>query len=150
MTVFRILKGNDIFATDCIKEKEKTDLKRKIKKHKYVGETGRSSFERGWEHLNDLATLKSSSHMLKHCITHHENQDMGQVRFGMKVIQYSKSSFERQIRESVQIQYERKEHNILNSRSEYNRCSLPRICTQVGEGQFENYNKELEAEKQPH
>ena len=51
------------------------------------------------------------------------------------------------VTESVQIQYERKEHHILNSRSEYNRCSLPRICTQIGEGQYKNYNKELEAEK---
>ena len=85
--------------------------------------------------------------MLKHCITQHENKSMSKIKFGMKVLQYSKSSFERQIRESVQIQYERKEHHILNSRSEYNSCSLPRICTQVGEGQYENYNKELEAEK---
>ena len=116
-------------------EHEKSELKRKIKKYKYVGETGRSAYERGWEHLNDLAQLRTSSHMLKHCIGVHENSDMGDIKFGMKVIQYSKSSFERQIRESVQIQAERKDHHLLNSRSEYNRCSVPRLSAQMGDSE---------------
>ena len=128
-------------------EHEKTELKRKIKKYKYVGETGRSAYERGWEHLNDLAQLRTSSHMLKHCIGVHENSDMGEIQFGMKVIQYSKSSFERQIRESVQIQAERKDHHLLNSRSEYNRCSVPRLSAQMGDSEYKKVEKEIEEEK---
>ena len=85
--------------------------------------------------------------MLKHAVGVHEGEDMSTVEFGMRVIKYNKSSFERQIMESVVIQNERNNHNLLNSRSEYNRCSLPRLCTQVGEGQYEKYGKELELEK---
>ena len=85
--------------------------------------------------------------MLKHVVSTHQDQDMGEIEFGMKVLKYAQSSFERQIRESVLIQAERTEHNILNSRTEYNRCSLPRLCTQIGEGAYENYSKELDKEK---
>ena len=72
---------------------------------------------------------------------------MSEVVFGMSVIKYTQTSFERQIGESVIIQTERNKHYLLNSRSEYNRCSLPRLCTQVGEGEYKEYNKELENEK---
>ena len=72
---------------------------------------------------------------------------MNQVEFGMKVLKYTQTSFERQIRESVVIQAERTKHKILNSRSEYNRCSLPRLCTQVGDGAFKEYESEIQKEK---
>ena len=85
--------------------------------------------------------------MLKHAVAVHPEQDPMEVQFGMKVIKYTQSSFERQIRESVIIQIERKEHHILNSRSEYNRCSLPRLSAQIGDGEYSEYNKELEREK---
>ena len=50
----------------------------KIRIHKYIGETNRSIFEKGWEHLNDYKNLSTKSHSLK---------------FGIKVIRYAKSSF---------------------------------------------------------
>ena len=37
-----------------IEEQEKKQEKSKIKLFKYIGETSRSSFERGWEHVNDM------------------------------------------------------------------------------------------------
>ena len=129
-------------------EKQKQEEKNKIKLYKYIGETSRSCFERGWEHANDMAQLKTSSHMLKHAIQKHPEQDMGEVQFGMKIIKTCQSSFERQIYESVMIQQERKSHHILNSRTEFNRCSLPRIITQVGEQVYENYSKEIQQEKE--
>ena len=78
-----------------IDEKEKIELKNKIVQYKYIGETSRSAYERGWEHLNDLAGLKSTSHMLKHVVSTHQDQDMGEIEFGMKVLKYTQSSFER-------------------------------------------------------
>ena len=77
----------------------------------------------------------------------HPEQELEAVQFGMKIIRTCQSSFERQIFESVLIQQARKEHNVLNSRSEYNRCSLPRLTTQIGEQEFDKYNKELLEEK---
>ena len=85
--------------------------------------------------------------MLKHAVGVHHNQDMTKVQFGMKVVKYNQSSFERQIRESVTIQSERQDHILLNSRTEYNRCSLSRLCTQVGEGEYKNYSEQLDLEK---
>ena len=130
-----------------IEEKEKKEMKRNMKKYKYIGESSRSAYERGWEHANDMAQLKSTSHMLKHAVGVHPEKDMNEVVFGMSVLKYTQTSFERQIGESVAIQLERKRHHLLNSRSEYNRCSLPRLCTQIGEGEYKEYSKELELEK---
>ena len=130
-----------------VEDQEKIEMKRKVKLYKYVGETSRSSYERGWEHYNDMVTLKNKSHMLKHAIINHPGQDILDVKFGMKVVQFCKSSFERQILESVVIQKERNDHNILNSRAEYNRCSLPRLTTQLGDQELKKYEKKLEEDK---
>ena len=130
-----------------MKNKKKKQEKSKIKLFKYIGETSRSSFERGWEHVNDMAQLKTSSHMLKHALTTHQEQEMSEVQFGMRIIRSCQSSFERQIYESVIIQQERRHHHILNSRSEFNRCSLPRLAAQVGENEYEKYSEELKQEK---
>ena len=85
--------------------------------------------------------------MLKHAILNHPEQDPLEIKFGMKVVRFCKTSFERQLLESVVIQKERKTHNILNSRAEYNRCSLPRLTTQLGDKDFKKYEKEVEDEK---
>ena len=85
--------------------------------------------------------------MLKHAIIDHPGEDMSVVKFGMKIVRYCQTSFERQILESVLIQSERKHHNILNSRSEYNRCSLPRLTTKMGEDSYKEFGKEIENEK---
>ena len=85
--------------------------------------------------------------MLKHVLLNHPGQEPDKIRFGMRIIRTCKSSFERQIHESVLIQREREQHNILNSRSEYNRCSLPRLTTQLGESEYKKYSDELAEEK---
>ena len=85
--------------------------------------------------------------MLKHIVGEHSGQDMAEVEFGRRVLRFTQLSSERQIKESVVIQGERQKHNLLNSRTEYNQCSLPRLCTQVGEGEYKQYGKELEEEK---
>ena len=129
-------------------EKEKIEKIKSMKLFKYVGESNRSSYERGWEHLNDLATLNPRSHMLKHVLTHHPNEDMFSVELGMSVRKFCKSSFERQILESVTIQHERNNHHLMNSKSEYNRCSLPRLSTKMGDQEMKEYKIEQEKDKQ--
>ena len=130
-------------------EKTLKEAIRNMRLHKYLGESHRSPYERGWEHLNDLTGISSDSHMVKHLVNNHEEDDFEDVKFGMKVIQYSTSSFTRQIKEGVMIQKERKKHDILNSRSEFNRCSLPRLSTRLGEkdgGELEREMKEIKDE----
>ena len=95
-----------------------------IRVHKYIGETNRSMFERGWEHLNDYHNLSTKSHMLKDTVEMHPQENLKAIQFGMKVVRYTKSTFDRQICESVEIQGSRN-HHLLNSRSEYNRKACP-------------------------
>ena len=120
----------------------------KVRLHKYVGETGRSSFERGVEHTRDRKKWKLGSHMLKHIAEHHEEEDEAKVDFRMRIIRTHRSAFERQIYEGVRIQRERRENNILNSKSEYSRCALPRLEVKLGESS-RGYkdSKEKEEEK---
>ena len=111
----------------------------------YIGETSRSVFERGTEHLADVRQLKTSSHILKHLVDMHEGEEDGSIDIRMKVLRFHRSAFERQIHESVKIQMSRN-HNLLNSKSEYNRCALPRISLKVGEKDLKERKEEIEEE----
>ena len=77
----------------------------------------------------------------------HEENIMRRDRFAVKVLRYSRTSFERQILESCLIQENRVRHEILNSKSEYNRCALPRLSSRVGDAQFRSMSKEEKEEK---
>ena len=113
-------KRNLVYETYCITCKER-DIKKikaatgghkkrtqeemaKIKLHKYIGETSRSCFERAMEHQNDMRQLKPTSHLLRHVLDQHEEEKLSNVEFGMEVVRYTRTSFERQILESVCIQ----------------------------------------------
>ena len=139
---------NTVYETWCNtcleidkKEIESRKEKREPRIFKYIGETARSPYERGLEHQMDVDSLSPGSHILKHCLEKHEG-NIEDVEFRMKVLKYTKTSFERQILESVLIQENREKHNILNSRAEYNRCSLPRLSTKLGEKDFKKWEEE--------
>ena len=157
-------KRNLVYETYCITceeraiEKIKAEieddeklLKEKVEnlsKYKYIGETCRSVYERSWEHLSDKEQLKPGSHLLKHLLDVHEDEQHDEVKFGLKIIQHTKSSFDRQVLESVIIQQERKKHWLLNSKSEYNRCAVPRLTTKIGENHYKKYEKEMEQDRE--
>ena len=117
------------------------------KLHKYLGESSRSMYERAWEHMNSRDKLHTDSHMLKHILDKHRDCKMNEVEFGTRVLKFMRTSFERQIMESVLIQHESKGHHIMNSKSEYNRCSLPRLTAKMGKREINRFKKELEEEK---
>ena len=75
-----------------------------VQLHKYIGETARSSHERGLEHWGDAMSLNPKSHILKHFAEHHMGERIEEIKFNMKVIKYTRTAFKRQIYESVQIQ----------------------------------------------
>ena len=118
-----------------------------VKLHKYVGETGRSVYERGKEHVKDRVKWDKGSHMLKHIVEEHEEEEEKEVKFRMKIVRTHRTAFERQIFESIRIQNERKNHNILNSRTEYNRCALPRLEVRIGDSKNRQRDKEREIEE---
>ena len=75
----------------------------------------------------------------------HGHEELNTLKFGMKVIRYAKSSFERQILESVEIQ-DNRHHHLLNSRSEFNRCALPRMMCKLGDKTFKKNELEIETD----
>ena len=70
-----------------------------------------------------------------------EEEDWDNIKFGMRIIKTTRTAFERQILESVEIQKAR-QHHIMNNKSEYNRCALPRLTAKLGEKDLEKWRKE--------
>ena len=107
--------------------REKTKGKQDYK-IKYIGETSRSVYERAKEHWNAFRDLSIQSHMLKHYFLEHEDIEMADMEFGIRVTGTYTSAIERQIAEAVKIEKEvKKGKKLLNSKSEFNRCELPRL-----------------------
>ena len=73
--------------------------------YRYIGESSRSAFERGGEHLKDLHFKRTKSHLLRHCVDVHPDMIPEEVDFKMKILTTHKSAFERQIREAVVLDY---------------------------------------------
>ena len=105
-------------------------------KYLYVGETCRSAYERGFEHLNDIKQIKPSSNMLKHLIDQHEHENFADVEFRMEVLSFSRTAYERQIMEAVEIQLHRNDNHLLNSRAEFNRSAIPRLGLKLGDKEY--------------
>ena len=126
-------------------EKKRKEMKKDIRLYLYIGETSRSVYERGLEHSRDFNEMKKDSHMIKHYFDKHEEEDIENMKFGMRIARTTRTAFNRQIMESVLIQAKKSKHNILNSKSEYNRCALPRLTAKLGE---ESYDKLEKAKKE--
>ena len=123
-------------------------MKKRDYKYKYIGETCRSGYERGKEHLMMKENCNESSHMLKHCLLQHSDKDPMEIKFGMRVRQQFKTALERQVGEAVAILEERERGiQLLNSKSEFNRCSLPRITAGDTKEWLEKLQEEDAAEK---
>ena len=111
---------------------------------RYIGESSRNSFIRGKNPLDD-----ARSQMLKHYLDQHQEEDMSSMVFRIKIVSFKRTAYKRQIHKSVLIQQNR-EHNLLNSRSEFNRCSLPRMTVKVGDkemGEVANQIREEQKKK---
>ena len=91
----------------------------------YTGETCRSLAERGAEHWSAYRAGSEGSHILKHHMVHHGGQ--GEPKFHLRPVKYFKTPLARQVYEAVRIRRRGGEGNLLNSRSEYNRCKITRL-----------------------
>ena len=128
-------------------EKERRKKIEEIKLFKYIGESSRSLYERGLEHLRDKEELKADSHMIKHFFDQHSEEQLEDMKFGARIVKQARTAFNRQIGESVAIQ-SNKHHHLLNSKSEYNRCALPRLSAKLGEVSLSSLEKEKKLEKE--
>ena len=99
--------------------------------YSYIGETSRSAFERGLEHLKDLEYRRTKSHYLRHAVECHPGVSPESLDFRMKILSSHRSAFERQIREAVMIEMNNGPH-LMNRKLEYSRCALPKMTIRFG------------------
>ena len=108
----------------------------------YVGESGRSLYERSKEHEKEKNDKMIESHQIKHWQLEHKELD-APPRFKFSIVNSFKDPLTRQLAESVRI--ERRGMEILNSRSEYSRCRVPRL--QIDQEPWLNRKKDKGVEK---
>ena len=75
---------------------------------RYIGESNRSGYERGREHMAQFKNMHEGSHLLKHYLRCHKDIDIEQMEVGMKIKSSFKSAVERQISEVWQYVEQRK------------------------------------------
>ena len=92
----------------------------------YEGETGRSARIPGSEHLKEFEKKKEKSVLYKHKMADHKDEP---VKFKMDITQKFKDALSRQANEAVRI-YTRPDHELLNSKSEFNHPPLARVVVQ--------------------
>ena len=72
-------------------EEKRKELKEKAKIPTYIGESSRSAYERGFEHLEKLTSLNNKSQMLRHVVDKHEKENVPLrqllVRISNKIVQ---------------------------------------------------------------
>ena len=88
--------------------------------------------------------------MLRHLVEVHPGEEFEDVKWGMFVLKYLRTAFDRQIEEAVTIHQGSDENQLLNSKSEYNQSALPRLVTRLGdrEAEIKEFEKELRKEKE--
>ena len=98
----------------------------------YIGETCRTVYERSKEHWGAWRSGKEESHQE----TDHGGD--GSPKFMMRVVTYHKSALSRQIGEAVRIGRRGVAGMVQNSKSEFNRCRMPRlIIEEIDEKQIQ-------------
>ena len=77
--------------------------------------------------------MNPGSHVLKHYLKFHDGEDPEEMKMGMKIHSFRNLAFERQVAEAVTIQQIQKNHHLMNSKSEYRACNIPRITIKMGD-----------------
>ena len=112
----------------------------------YVGETGRSLHERAGEHWRDAQGKQEDSHIIKHWLTDHS--DLGTPpKFRMKVVGSFTDALSRQLSEAVRIDL--RGGGVLNSKTEYSRCRVPRLVVDMEEWKKKKIEEKKEVEGVP-
>ena len=110
----------------------------------YVGESSRSIQERAKEHWGAALKKDAKSHMVKHQNLEHPGEP---PEFLFKVVSTHKTALSRQIREAVRIKRRGEASNILNSRSEFNRCYIPRLVVEVEDEEQQKSREQRDREE---
>ena len=114
------------------------------KRRIYVGETGRSAWERGKDHLKAWREKEEGSFMWKHQCNEHGEDGMEEGDIKMEVIGKPRKALQRQVEEAVRIG-EEKPGEVMNSKKEFGHNKIPRIRIGMGDevrGRREEWERE--------
>ena len=145
-------KRNILYESSCVLCNPEVTAKQSKKKKLsncqgvYVGETGRSIFERAGEHLRDAQGKQEDSHMIKHWLTDHSELETP-PKFKIKVIGSFRDALSRQLSEAVRIDL--RGGGVLNSKTEYSRCRVPRLVVDMEEWIKKKVEEKKELEQIP-
>ena len=92
----------------------------------YIGESSRSIYERGADHLRDCRSSKKKSHIRYHMLMYHPGAEDFRNNFCIHNICNAKMSFLRGIVEYI-LQRNFKGDQLLNSKQEYNSRIIPTL-----------------------
>ena len=96
----------------------------------YVGETARTCYERGDQHLRDLIGKVTGKPLWEHAREEHR----GEVRrewYKMTLVKKHQTALQRQIREALSIEGSAADV-VLNKKCEWNGSRIPRLRVEVG------------------
>ena len=110
---------------------------------KYVGESGRSTYERGCKHLTTASSRTQKKHLWTHAETDHPehletnetlSQETALNMYKFRVTGTYKGVLRRQLGEAIKIERKQGEEGalILNDKAEYNRCHIPTLMIDEG------------------
>ena len=100
------------------------------KSSRYIGESHRTMFQRGLEHVADVSNLGKISHIRDHIQAEHPELihrllEAPNTLFSMQLIKPARTALSRQIREAVEISANTTGGAVLNSKEEFSRCLIP-------------------------
>ena len=100
----------------------------------YEGETARSARVRGVEHMNGFKNMRNDNALYKHKANDHKDEEMS---FRMEITKKFSDPLSRQANEAVRIS-ERKKHELLNSKNEFNHPPIARISVERNKRKLKN------------
>ena len=103
---------------------------RQGKDAEYWGESARTGYKRGKEHLEGLVEENEDAPLWRHSVVFHEGAKNPEW-YRMKVIRAHRTAMQRQIEEGVEIDHS-KADILLNSKGEWNGSKLPKIVMETG------------------
>ena len=121
-------KSSVLYENVCGKCNGGAAAKKELKEVKdgslYVGESSRSIYERSKEHWSDYRGGLEKSHIKRHQDLSHNGEE---PHFVMRTVAFYRTALSRQIGEAVRIRRRGGAMSILNSKSEFDRCHIPRL-----------------------
>ena len=96
------------------------------------------------EHWSDAGKMSDDSHMAKHRLDQHPEGDV-MPKFTFKVVASFRDALTSQVSEAVRI--DMRGQRVLNRKSQYSRCQLPRLYIDVEEWRRRKLEDEKEKEK---